>query len=362
MPKSKYNINNNKTIKIGGIEVMSPFSAAPMAGITDAPTRLLAGEMGASLTYSEMISGKGLLYDNRKTEELLRILPGEKPVAYQIFGSDPEVIRKTVSMLAGRANVMIDINMGCPVPKVVKNGEGSALMKDPQLIYEIVKAAVEGAEQGAQNISANGMQTAAAEGAGTAGTDSRGAQPKPITVKMRAGWDEEHINAVEAAEAAEAAGAAAAAVHGRTRDQYYTGRSDRSVIADVKKALTIPVIGSGDVFTAGDAVAMMEETGCDMVMIARGALGDPWIFREANAMWRGEPVPDPPSLEEKKAMMERHLRLMTEEKGERAAVREMRKHFGWYMKGEPGATAFRRKVNTITDAGQLYEIIKNLGQ
>ncbi len=320
----------NKTLKIGNIELDSPFLMAPLAGITDGPFRRICREMGAGLVYSEMVSAKGLWFNDKNTGRLLEILDGEEPVAYQIFGHEPEIMAFAAENLAGRANAILDINMGCPVPKVVKNGEGSALMKSPQLVFDIVEAVVNKAE-------------------------------KPVTVKIRAGWDENSINAVEVAGAAAAAGAAAVAVHARTREQFYSGRANRAVIAAVKHAVSIPVIGNGDVTDGASALSMMDETGCDFVMVGRGALGNPWIFRELNAAYLGEELPPAPSLEEKKAMMLRHFRDTLSLKGEYAAVREMRKHVGWYLKGQPGSAAFRGMVNGITEPAKLEAAIMNLG-
>lgn len=316
-------------IRIGTIELENPFVLAPLAGITDASTRSLAKEQGAALVYSEMISGKGLWYKDKNTERLLNIAEGEEPIFYQLFGSDPEILAHAARELRPRRNAGIDLNMGCPVPKVVKNGEGSALLKNPQLIYDLVYAVVQAAE-------------------------------KPVTAKIRIGWDADSINAVETAKAIEAAGASAIAVHGRTREQYYTGQADWNMIRNVKEAVSIPVIGNGDVFSGEDANRMLAETGCDLVMIARGALGNPWIFRDALAIWRGEEVPPAPTLEEKVRMMRIHLDRMLAEKGEYAAVREMRKHAGWYLKGVHGAAAIRRNINTITSAEELKRTIEEI--
>ncbi len=316
-------------MKIGDIELENPFVLAPLAGITDGPARSLAKEQGAAFVYSEMVSAKGFWYKDRNTERLLKIYPGEEPMAFQLFGSDPSILAYVAGALKDRKNAAIDLNMGCPVPKVVKNGEGSALLKNPDLIYRLVKAVAETAD-------------------------------KPVTAKIRIGWDEKSINAVETAKAIEAAGAAAVAVHGRTRQQYYSGKADWGMIRKVKENVSIPVIGNGDVFTGEDANRMLKETGCDMVMIARGFLGNPWIFRDAVALWKGETMPEPPSLAEKVQMILIHLDRLSEEKGEYVAVREMRKHIGWYLKGVHGSAAVRRNVNTITDISQLKKAIEEL--
>lgn len=316
----------NKSLQIGNVTLDNPFLLAPLAGITDAPTRRICREMGAALVYSEMVSGKGLFYRGQKSEQLLYVDPQEKPVAFQVFGSEPEIMAFTAKKLDSYENAILDVNMGCPVPKIVKNGDGSALLKNLDLIHDLIAAMV-------ANTS------------------------KPVTAKIRIGFDSHSINAVETAKAVEAAGAAAIAVHGRTREQYYSGEADWSQIAAVKAAVSIPVIGNGDVVDAVSAMAMLERTGCNFVMIGRGALGNPWIFREVTAAWRGEEVPPPPEITEKKQVMKRHFCAMMELKGDRVAVREMRKHMGWYLKGLPGSAAIRGKINQIDDADALLQMI-----
>ena len=318
-----------KQMKIGSVKLENPFILAPLAGITDGPFRRLCREQGAAMTCSEMVSGKGLWYKDKNTERLLQIYEDEGPVSIQIFGHEPEILAFTARTLEDRRNAALDINMGCPVPKVVKNGEGAALMRDPDLVFDLVSAVV-------KNTS------------------------KPVTAKIRAGWDEHSVNAVEVAHAVSAAGASAIAVHGRTREQFYSGKTDWKIIEKVKRAVDIPVIGNGDVTDGVSALRMMEETGCDFVMVGRAALGNPWIFREMNAAWKGEPLPSPPDAEERMETMLRHFNDMMELKGEYAAVREMRKHVGWYMKGIPGAAALRGKVNQITSASVLRQAIEEI--
>lgn len=318
-----------ETLQIGNLILDNPFFLAPLAGITDAPMRRLCKRQGAALTFSEMVSGKGLWYKDKNTGRLLYTYEDERPVAFQIFGHEPEVMAFTARELEKFPAAAIDINMGCPVPKIVKNGEGSALLRDPDLVYDIVSAVVKNTT-------------------------------KPVTAKIRAGWDSGSINAVEIAHALSAAGASAITVHGRTREQYYSGKADWNIIAAVKEAVDIPVIGNGDVTCGRSAVAMLKQTGCDFVMIGRAALGNPWIFREALAAWKGEELPPRPSVEEKKEMMLCHLQDLADIKGEYAAVREMRKHVGWYLKGVPGAAAFRGRVNQITDIYELKKAIESI--
>ena len=316
-------------LKIGDINLESPFLLAPLAGITDAPMRRICSMQGAAMVYSEMISAKGLWYRDKNTERLLYMYEDEGPVALQLFGSEPEIMSFAAAKLEERKNVILDVNMGCPVPKVVKNGEGSALLKNPELAGRIIEAMVK--ETG-----------------------------KPVTAKIRMGWDESSVNAVEVAKILEQAGASAVAVHGRTREQYYTGKADWDIIREVKQAVKIPVIGNGDIFSGRDALDMIEQTGCDFVMIARGALGNPWIFAEAKALWEGKEPPKAPDAREKREMLEKHFCALLELKGEYAAVREMRKHTGWYLKGMPGAAAMRREINQITDAQELRDKLRRI--
>jgi tRNA-dihydrouridine synthase B len=313
---------------IGNVKLASPWLLAPMAGFTDAAMRTLCEEQGAALTYTEMVSAKGLYYGSSKTEEITYIPEGAGPTAIQIFGSEPDVMAYAARALDDLPNAVLDINMGCPVPKVVRNGEGSALMKDPGLVYDIVKAAV-------------------------------GAASKPVTVKIRKGFEEGRANAAEVARAAEAAGCAAVAVHGRLRSEYYSGKADRSIIKEVKEAVSIPVIASGDVTDAESGMSMLRETGCDMVMIGRGALGNPWLFRDLNAAYRGEPAPPAPSDEEKIAMMARHLEMICGLKGERTGVKEFRKLIIRYTKGMRGASALRRRACDITEYDAMRSLIES---
>ena len=381
-----------KPLNIGNLTFEYPFVLAPLAGITDRSMRSLCSQAGASLAYTEMVSARGLWYGDRKTAELLAVGEEEGPVGFQLFGHEPEVLSYAVRAILGsdpakagdfaealkkipgpppkpwrsadgKRPVVFDLNAGCPVPKIVKNGEGSALLKDPQLLHDCVAAMCEAAGAAAREAPGASGETAAAE-PGALETASREESmapvPVPVTVKIRKGFSRDESSAVENALAAEAAGAAAVTVHGRTREQYYEGKADWSVIAAVKKAVKIPVIGNGDVTRGADALRMMEETGCDGVMIARGALGNPWIFREARALWDGRELPAFASEEERLEMLCHHLDLVCEDKGEPIAVREIRKFVGWYTKGIHGAAAVRRQINMIDSAEEMKRIIRTL--
>ena len=295
----------------------------PMAGITDLPFRIICKEFGADVMVTEMVSAKGLMYGSKKTDLLLKTVPEEKPVGVQLFGSEPEILAGEAVKLTERGFDFIDINMGCPVPKIVNNGEGSALMKNPALVESIVRAV-------------------------------SSAVSLPVTVKIRAGFSGDNVNAPEVALAAEAGGAAAVAVHARTREQFYSGCADWSVIKAVKDAVKIPVIGNGDIKSADDILRMKQETGCDSVMIARAAKGNPWIFREIK-QGKGRD-----GVEELRSVMLRHLSLMMQEKGEYIGIREFRKHVAWYTEGLYGSAKLRRKASMIESEEDMRELIKSI--
>lgn len=313
-------------MNIGNIELSAPLALAPMAGITDLPFRLICRRLGCGMTVSEMVSAKGLLYKNVKTTEMLRIDDGERPTAIQLFGSVPAELAEAARMVEASGADMIDFNMGCPVPKIVNNGEGSALMKNPRLAHDILAAMVK-------------------------------AVKIPVTVKFRAGWDDANRNAVEIARAVEAAGVSAVAVHGRTRQQFYEGKADWSIIADVKQAVKVPVFGNGDIFTVADGLRMLEQTGCDGLMIGRGADGNPWLFTALAAALRGEPLPQPPSLKERLAQAAEHLEMLIAYKNEVVAVKEMRRHISAYLKGMPHAAEFRGRFHKVDTQEQFSELL-----
>lgn len=314
-------------LKIGNVELENNVILAPMAGVTDLPFRVLCREQGCGLVCMEMVSAKAILYKNKNTQELLKVDERERPVSLQLFGSDPKILSEIAASLEDGPYDMFDINMGCPVPKIVKNGEGSALMKNPKLVEEILSAMVK-------------------------------AVKKPVTVKLRKGFDDTCVNAVEIAKIAEACGAAAVAVHGRTREQYYSGKADWDIIRRVKETVKIPVIGNGDIFSPADAKRMVETTGCDGVMVARGAKGNPWIFNQITTYLETGEIPEKPSKEELKAMILRHGRMLTEFKGESIAMREMRKHVAWYTAGYPKSAALRNDINMVDTLDGLAELIE----
>ena len=313
-------------MKIGNVNLANPYILAPMAGVTDLPFRLLCKEQGAGLLCMEMISAKALQYKNKNTKALLAIHPEEYPVSLQLFGSDPKIMSEMAKMIEELPFQILDINMGCPVPKVVRNGEGSALMKNPKLVHEIVSAVSKAIE-------------------------------KPVTVKIRKGFDDDHINAVEIAKIIEDAGGAAVAVHGRTREQYYSGKADWDIIRRVKEAVSIPVIGNGDVTDAASAEALVEQTGCDGIMIGRGAEGNPWIFKQIlHYMETGETLARP-TQHEVKEMMLRHARMQVEYKGGAIGIREMRKHVAWYTAGFPHSAKLRAAINQVESLQALEQML-----
>ena len=313
-------------MKIGNVNIENNLVLAPMAGVTDLPFRILCREQGCGLLYTEMVSAKAVLYNNKNTEALLEVEPEENPISLQLFGSDPQIMADMAKRLEERPFDIFDINMGCPVPKIVNNGEGSALMKNPQLAHDILAAMVK-------------------------------AVKIPVTVKFRAGWDNANRNAVEIARAVEAAGVSAVAVHGRTRQQFYEGKADWSIIADVKQAVKVPVFGNGDIFTVADGLRMLEQTGCDGLMIGRGADGNPWLFTALAAALRGEPLPQPPSLKERLAQAAEHLEMLIAYKNEVVAVKEMRRHISAYLKGMPHAAEFRGRFHKVDTQEQFSELL-----
>ena len=316
-------------MKIGNIELDTPVALAPMAGISDLPYRVICRKFGCGLTVSEMVSAKGLLYKNEKTFAMLQIDEAERPTAIQLFGSVPEELAEAARIVEAQGADIIDFNMGCPVPKVVNNGEGSALMKVPELAGKILEAMVK-------------------------------AVRVPVTVKFRAGWDEEHRNAVEIAKIAEASGVAAVAVHGRTRNQFYMGKADWEIIRRVKEAVRIPVFGNGDVFTAGDGLRMFKETNCDGLMLARGVYGNPWLFTQLRAALAGKDIPAV-TAGEKLQQIILHATALVDFKGEKVAIREMRSHASAYIKGLPRASEYREKFHRLETLREMVDLVNSYG-
>ncbi|CAK7038410.1 MAG: tRNA-dihydrouridine synthase B [Peptostreptococcus russellii] len=309
-------------MKFKDFEVENEVFLAPMAGVTDLPFRLICKEHGCGLLYTEMINAKALCYDDEKTKKMLNILEEEMPIAIQIFGSEPEYMGKASEILNKYPNAILDINMGCPAPKVVKNGDGSALMRNPELAKRVISSVVE-------------------------------ASQKPVTLKIRKGWDDENLNAMQIAKIGQECGISALTIHGRTREQYYSGKADWEIIKELKSELSIPVIGNGDVTSIEDAIKMKEDTKCDAIMIGRGAQGNPWIFeRISHYLKTGEILPVP-SKEEKLDVAIKHMGLSVKEHSEFVAVREMRKHIGWYLKGMKNSARFRDEINKMENVDEV---------
>ena len=318
-------------MKIGNLNLENKVFLSPMAGVTDLPFRLICKEQDCGMLYTEMVNAKALCYDDQNTKKMLKIEDAEHPLAIQIFGSDPEYMGGAAKILNSYPNEILDINMGCPAPKVVKNGDGSALLKNPELAGKVLRAVVDNSE-------------------------------KPVTLKIRKGWDDTCINAVEIAKIAEDSGISAIAIHGRTREQYYSGKADWDIIREVKENVSIPVIGNGDVFEVEDAINMLNKTNCDAIMIGRGAQGNPWIFKRINHyMQTGEILPEP-TLEEKIDTAMKHLKLAVEEHGEYVAVREMRKHIAWYLKGLRNSARVRDEINKIESYEEVVSKLKGYMQ
>lgn len=313
-------------MKFRDFEVENEVFLAPMAGVTDLPFRLICKELGCGLLYTEMINAKTLCYDDKNTKKMLNILDEEHPVAVQIFGSEPEFMGKAAQILNDYPNEILDINMGCPAPKVVKNGDGSALMRNPKLAGQVLDQVVKNSK-------------------------------KPVTLKIRKGWDDNSVNALEIAKIAEDCGICAITIHGRTREQYYSGQADWDIIGEVKSQISIPVIGNGDVTSVEDAIRIKDHTGCDAIMIGRGAQGNPWIFKRIDHYMKTGQLLDPPSKDEKIDIAIKHMDLAIKEHGEYVAVREMRKHIGWYLKGMKHSARFRDQINHMVTAKEVIDTL-----